>query len=111
MDRPVAIACSRAANGNFSAHGSLDQLPNPSEDCAFGFKPLEPVAMTTKLDKYHRIAGFYDALDWPFETAIYSRARPRVFAGLSGRILDAGVVELVVQAVREGTTATKRGGP
>jgi len=70
--------------------------------------------MTTKLDKYHRIAGLYDALDWPFETAIYSRVRPRVFAGLRGRILDAGVVELVIQAVRYGrlrygpTTATKR---
>jgi ubiquinone/menaquinone biosynthesis C-methylase UbiE len=47
--------------------------------------------MTTNLDRYQRIAGLYDILDWPFEAGRYRRIRPRLFAGLEGRILDAGV--------------------
>jgi ubiquinone/menaquinone biosynthesis C-methylase UbiE len=40
---------------------------------------------------YERIARFYDFLDLPFEVGRYRRLRPLLFAGLSGRILDAGV--------------------
>ena len=40
---------------------------------------------------YHRIARWYDLLDAPFERKRYQPIRPLVFAGLSGRILDAGV--------------------
>ncbi len=40
---------------------------------------------------YHRIAAFYDLLDLPFEYGRYRRIRPRLFEGLSGTILDAGV--------------------
>lgn len=47
--------------------------------------------MTSTLDRYQRIARFYDVLDAPFERKRYSRLRPMMFEGLSGRILDAGV--------------------
>jgi len=47
--------------------------------------------MTTLLDRYQRIAPFYDFLDGPFERRRYQAIRPLMFAGLSGRILDAGV--------------------
>ncbi|MCH8183736.1 MAG: class I SAM-dependent methyltransferase [Proteobacteria bacterium] len=40
---------------------------------------------------YARIARFYDFLDGPFEKSRYRTLRPRLFEGLSGRILDAGV--------------------
>ena len=40
---------------------------------------------------YQRIARWYDLLDAPFERKRYQRIRPLLFAGLSGRILDAGV--------------------
>lgn len=40
---------------------------------------------------YRRIAGLYDVLDLPFEYGRYQRLRPRLFAGLGGTILDAGV--------------------
>jgi ubiquinone/menaquinone biosynthesis C-methylase UbiE len=43
------------------------------------------------LRTYERIAPFYDLLDLPFEHARYRSLRPLLFAGLSGRILDAGV--------------------
>jgi ubiquinone/menaquinone biosynthesis C-methylase UbiE len=43
------------------------------------------------LEKYERIAPFYDLLDLAFERRRYRRIRPMLFAGLSGRILDAGV--------------------
>jgi ubiquinone/menaquinone biosynthesis C-methylase UbiE len=43
------------------------------------------------LQRYQRIAPFYDLLDLPFEHGRYRRIRPLLFAGLSGRILDAGV--------------------
>ena len=40
---------------------------------------------------YQRIARWYDLLDAPFERKRYRSLRPLLFAGLSGRILDAGV--------------------
>lgn len=40
---------------------------------------------------YRSIARFYDLLDLPFERRRYGPIRPLMFAGLSGRILDAGV--------------------
>lgn len=40
---------------------------------------------------YERIARFYDLVDLPFELGRYRAIRPLLFAGLSGRILDAGV--------------------
>jgi ubiquinone/menaquinone biosynthesis C-methylase UbiE len=45
----------------------------------------------TNLEKYQRIARFYDVLDYPFEYGRYRRIRPLLFAGLHGRLLDAGV--------------------
>lgn len=45
----------------------------------------------TNLRRYQRIASFYDLLEWPFERLRYRLIRPQLFAGLSGRILDAGV--------------------
>jgi ubiquinone/menaquinone biosynthesis C-methylase UbiE len=47
--------------------------------------------MLTLLEKYQRIAPFYDLLDLPFEYGRYRQIRPLLFEGLSGRILDAGV--------------------
>lgn len=34
--------------------------------------------------------ALYDALDWPFEFFRYRRLRPRLWRGLSGRVLDLG---------------------
>jgi ubiquinone/menaquinone biosynthesis C-methylase UbiE len=45
----------------------------------------------TNLDRYERIAPFYDWLDLSFEYGCYRRIRPILFQGLSGRLLDAGV--------------------
>lgn len=42
-------------------------------------------------DRYERIAPFYDLLDLPFERRRYRSIRAEVFAGLGGRLLDAGV--------------------
>ena len=47
--------------------------------------------MPSTLDRYERIAPFYDLLDLPFEHGRYRRIRPLLFEGLSGRVLDAGV--------------------
>ena len=47
--------------------------------------------MTSTLDRYQRIAPFYDVLDFPFEYGRYRKIRPMLFTGLSGLILDAGV--------------------
>jgi ubiquinone/menaquinone biosynthesis C-methylase UbiE len=43
------------------------------------------------LERYQRIAGWYDLLDLPFEYGRYRKIRPLLWDGLSGRILDAGV--------------------
>jgi demethylmenaquinone methyltransferase/2-methoxy-6-polyprenyl-1,4-benzoquinol methylase len=48
------------------------------------------LATSTK-ERYRRIAPYYDLLDSPFEYARYRRIRPRMFQGLAGRVLDAGV--------------------
>lgn len=40
---------------------------------------------------YDRIAPLYDLLDWPYEQVWRGRLRARMFGGLEGRILDAGV--------------------
>jgi ubiquinone/menaquinone biosynthesis C-methylase UbiE len=45
----------------------------------------------SNLDRYQRVAPFYDLLDLPFEYGRYRRIRPMLFDGLSGQILDAGV--------------------
>jgi ubiquinone/menaquinone biosynthesis C-methylase UbiE len=47
--------------------------------------------MSANLDRYERIAPFYDLLDLPFEYGRYRHIRPLLFEGLSGRLLDAGV--------------------
>src|SRR5215467_1786505 len=47
--------------------------------------------MASNLERYERIAPFYDLLDLPFEYGRYRRIRPLLFEGLSGRLLDAGV--------------------
>ena len=47
--------------------------------------------MTSTLERYQRIAPFYDLLDLPFEYGRYRKIRPPLFADLSGTILDAGV--------------------
>lgn len=45
----------------------------------------------SNLERYERIAPFYDFLDLPFEYGRYRKIRPLLFEGLSGRLLDAGV--------------------
>jgi ubiquinone/menaquinone biosynthesis C-methylase UbiE len=47
--------------------------------------------MTDLVNKYQRIAPFYDILDLPFERRRYRHLRQALFTGLTGRILDAGV--------------------
>ena len=47
--------------------------------------------MTTNLERYQRIAPFYDLLDLPFERRRYRALRPLLFRGLTGRLLDAGI--------------------
>jgi ubiquinone/menaquinone biosynthesis C-methylase UbiE len=47
--------------------------------------------MDANFARYQRIAPFYDLLDLPFERLRYRALRPLLFAGLSGRLLDAGV--------------------
>jgi ubiquinone/menaquinone biosynthesis C-methylase UbiE len=47
--------------------------------------------VSPNLERYERIAPFYDLLDLPFEYARYRRIRPLLFQGLKGRLLDAGV--------------------
>ena len=47
--------------------------------------------MPNLLERYQRIARFYDLLDAPFEHGRYRHIRPLMFQGLSGRLLDAGI--------------------
>jgi ubiquinone/menaquinone biosynthesis C-methylase UbiE len=47
--------------------------------------------VSSNLDRYQRIAPFYDLLDLPFEYSRYRKIRPMLFQGLGGRVLDAGV--------------------
>jgi len=61
------------------------------------FRKVAPVRqkprrlMPSNFERYQRIARFYDLLDLPFEHGRYRTLRPQLVAGLSGRILDAGV--------------------
>jgi demethylmenaquinone methyltransferase/2-methoxy-6-polyprenyl-1,4-benzoquinol methylase len=45
----------------------------------------------SNLDRYERIAPYYDLIDLPFESRRYRALRPLLFRGLSGRLLEAGV--------------------
>jgi ubiquinone/menaquinone biosynthesis C-methylase UbiE len=45
----------------------------------------------SNLDRYERIAPYYDLIDLPFEWRRYRALRPLLFRGLSGRLLEAGV--------------------
>ena len=47
--------------------------------------------MISNLDRYERIAPYYDLIDLPFESRRYRALRPLLFRGLSGRLLEAGV--------------------
>jgi len=47
--------------------------------------------MMSNVQRYRRIAPFYDFLDLPFECRRYSALRPLLFEGLGGRLLDAGI--------------------
>jgi ubiquinone/menaquinone biosynthesis C-methylase UbiE len=47
--------------------------------------------VTTNLDRYQRIARFYDLLDLPFERRRYRALPPLLFHGMSGELLDAGI--------------------
>lgn len=47
--------------------------------------------MISLVERYERIAPFYDVLDLPFEYGRYRTLRSALFSGLSGRLLDAGV--------------------
>jgi ubiquinone/menaquinone biosynthesis C-methylase UbiE len=48
-------------------------------------------SVLSTVERYQRIAPFYDLLDLPFEHGRYRRIRRLLFQGLSGRLLDAGV--------------------
>ena len=41
--------------------------------------------------KFDRTSQFYNLVDWPFERFRYRKIRKRIWEGLSGNILDAGV--------------------
>ena len=47
--------------------------------------------MTTNVERYQRIARFYDLLDSPFERGRYHALRPLLFRGMTGQLLDAGI--------------------
>jgi len=47
--------------------------------------------VTTKVERYQRIAPVYDLLDLPFERRRYRALRPLLFHGMAGRLLDAGI--------------------
>jgi ubiquinone/menaquinone biosynthesis C-methylase UbiE len=47
--------------------------------------------MMSNVDRYQRIAPFYDLLDLPFERKRYRSLRPLMFDRLGGELLDAGI--------------------
>jgi ubiquinone/menaquinone biosynthesis C-methylase UbiE len=47
--------------------------------------------MINGLERYERIAPFYDLLDLPFERRRYRALRSLLFRGLAGELLDAGI--------------------
>ena len=57
---------------------------DPLRECHVG-------SPTSNLERYRRIAPFYDLLDLPFEFRRYRALRPLLFNGLAGRLLDTGV--------------------
>ena len=55
------------------------------------FTPEPQSSSGDSLQKYERIAPFYDLVDLPFEYLRHRAIRPLLFRGLTGRVLDAGV--------------------
>ena len=51
----------------------------------------EPANVRTNLERYQRIAPFYDLLDLPFAHGRYRAMRPLHFRGMAGWLLDAGI--------------------
>jgi ubiquinone/menaquinone biosynthesis C-methylase UbiE len=47
--------------------------------------------MSNNVERYERIARYYDLLDFPFEWNRYRKLRPLIFRGLHGHLLDAGI--------------------
>jgi ubiquinone/menaquinone biosynthesis C-methylase UbiE len=47
--------------------------------------------MMSNVDRYQRIAPFYDLLNLPFERKRYQALRPLMFENLDGELLDAGI--------------------
>jgi ubiquinone/menaquinone biosynthesis C-methylase UbiE len=47
--------------------------------------------VATNMERYQRIAPFYDLLDLPFERRRYRALRPLLFHGMAGQLLDAGI--------------------
>jgi ubiquinone/menaquinone biosynthesis C-methylase UbiE len=47
--------------------------------------------VTSNVERYQRIAAFYDLLDLPFERFRYRAIRPLLFRGMTGELLDAGI--------------------
>jgi ubiquinone/menaquinone biosynthesis C-methylase UbiE len=67
------------------------ELLRHSTGCHVGLSLKTCSAMPSNLERYQRIARFYDLLDLPFEYGRYRHIRPLLFRGLIGRLLDAGV--------------------
>jgi ubiquinone/menaquinone biosynthesis C-methylase UbiE len=92
----IASCCARAATGYAGRRAAKqgDELGAPWGSSGVQVRSGQHVLMpaaTSTLDRYERIAAFYDLLDLPFEYRRYRKIRPLLFAGLSGLILDAGV--------------------
>jgi ubiquinone/menaquinone biosynthesis C-methylase UbiE len=51
----------------------------------------EAARVTTNVERYQRIAPFYDLLDQSFERRRYRALRPLLFRDMAGRLLDAGI--------------------
>jgi demethylmenaquinone methyltransferase/2-methoxy-6-polyprenyl-1,4-benzoquinol methylase len=47
--------------------------------------------MSNNVERYERIARYYDLLDFPFERNRYRKLRPLIFQDLRGHLLDAGI--------------------
>ena len=69
-----------------------DREPGPEQQSASGMSQAgQPSASDDNRMRYRRIAPVYDLLELPFEYTRYRPLRRMLFAGLAGRILDAGV--------------------
>ncbi|MGC8478077.1 MAG: methyltransferase domain-containing protein [Acetobacteraceae bacterium] len=80
-DFVTAVGLDRWTRGR---DGRLREAPAPADRTG-------DLAVPSRPTRYQRIAPFYDLLDLPFEWARYRTLRPMLFAGLDGRVLDAGV--------------------